>query len=424
MRPSEIFDEFVKIAQEKGMLSNDSKKKLEENPRADSLSVKDIEKLYNVKPDVPKDMEYKSNIMEIAHKDPTVLSSSHDKLNGLVENNIERQNIIINILNKNKKRPTGQLNNPKYAQDELTLSLIRLGNSLDALDKDELTKLADIVLDQLTKKKDLNKQVRLPVSVIPIVATVAVVLGALYIQQHTDYYNQGFEYNYKRLMNELNDFLTSSSGWGITGYDYKSSFIKLVKDLQSQMNGFRSTVNDAMSTIKSIQTPKTGKELLEQTQEEGNDIKEAYDQLYEAFEEHYAYLDQVKRNFSSQVYKEEQIADKGILTDLIDRTQFLHGGKGLISDDFDDVVHALNPYIACIADPNTGYLKLLSDAKSVAEDAKNKLNRAGHEVAKAPKWKGTPTQQPPQQMQPQKNFKQFSAEAEDDEEDFKKMFGG
>jgi hypothetical protein len=46
---SEVFNNFVKIAQEKGMIAADAPEKaikaLEENPRADSLSIKDIEKL-------------------------------------------------------------------------------------------------------------------------------------------------------------------------------------------------------------------------------------------------------------------------------------------------------------------------------------------------------------------------------------------
>ena len=96
MRRSEIFDNFVKIALESDLISLDApdkaKKKLEENPRADSLSAKDIEKLYNIKPNAPKDMEYKKNIIEDAHPTPMVICPAYDRINGLVENENERQN--------------------------------------------------------------------------------------------------------------------------------------------------------------------------------------------------------------------------------------------------------------------------------------------------------------------------------------------
>ena len=120
---SEIFDNYVKIAEEKGIVSKDApekaKKILEETGRADSRSIKDIEKLYGVKNDTLKSMEYKRNIIEDAHPDSIVIAPSYDKLNGLVENNNERQDIMLRLVNK---MPNGQLDNHKYAQKDLLLS--------------------------------------------------------------------------------------------------------------------------------------------------------------------------------------------------------------------------------------------------------------------------------------------------------------
>ena len=104
MRDSEIFNSFIKIAQEKGMISEDApekaKKILEKTHRADSLDISAIEALYGVKPNMPKDMEYKRNIIEDAHPNAAIVSPSYDKLNGLVENNNERQDILLNIVNR------------------------------------------------------------------------------------------------------------------------------------------------------------------------------------------------------------------------------------------------------------------------------------------------------------------------------------
>lgn len=109
--------------------------------------IKEIEALYNVKPEKPKDMEYTSNISEVAHKTPVVLFQSHDKINSLVENINERQNIMVNIL---RKVPNGHLTNKRYAQD-LGMSLIRIANDMDNQNKEELRVLADVCANQLHK---------------------------------------------------------------------------------------------------------------------------------------------------------------------------------------------------------------------------------------------------------------------------------
>ena len=89
---------FVKVAQEKGIVSS-----------------KD---LYEVKPKASDDMTYKNNIMEIAHPNSLVIAPAYDKINGLVENNIERQNILLNIVNK---ETNGLLTQHKYASNNLIL---------------------------------------------------------------------------------------------------------------------------------------------------------------------------------------------------------------------------------------------------------------------------------------------------------------
>src|ERR1035437_8170321 len=98
MNNSDIFNNFIKIARKEGIISESDhaehteKDFHETNPRHDSLSIEQIGKLYNNKPDLPEDMKYKNNIMEDTHPESVIISPSHDKLNGLVENEIEGQN--------------------------------------------------------------------------------------------------------------------------------------------------------------------------------------------------------------------------------------------------------------------------------------------------------------------------------------------
>ena len=188
MRRSDIFEDFVKIAEDKGLLSGttheDAKRKLEENPRMDSLDSAAIEALYGVKPDAAKEMEYEKNISEIAHPEAVVVSPSYDKINGLVENINERQNIIMNIVDQT---PDGVLRQKKYAEQEFIMSLVRVGNDLDNKNQDKLRILADTCLQQITSEGSIEKKAFLGMGLAGSVGVVAVpiaaALGTLYVQQ-------------------------------------------------------------------------------------------------------------------------------------------------------------------------------------------------------------------------------------------------
>lgn len=150
---SEIAELFVKRLQQVGFdkeaYPNLQAYKDDSEPRAGSDSVSRIEMIYGVKPDQAETAEYESNIMEDAHPNSVIISPAYDKINALVENNIERNNIMRNIVNK---PTTGNHTNPKYAHQELTLELVRLANEMDARNHTEIYGLADECL------VDLNKQ--------------------------------------------------------------------------------------------------------------------------------------------------------------------------------------------------------------------------------------------------------------------------
>jgi hypothetical protein len=58
-------------------------------------------------------------------------------------------------------------------------------------------------------------------------------------------------------------------------------------------------------------------------------------------EEVYPFINQIINDFNNEGYKQRAIAQKGWMSSLVDATEVLHGGGGLIADDFDDVKHAL-----------------------------------------------------------------------------------
>jgi hypothetical protein len=118
--------------------------KNDDYPRASSESVKGIAKLYNVR---HESYDYKDNIMESAHPDKLILLPAYDKLNGLVENHMERQKINLNIM---RKPVSGLEYRQKYA--ELLKALLKTANDMDFQKQEQLSTLADSTVIHLQKE--------------------------------------------------------------------------------------------------------------------------------------------------------------------------------------------------------------------------------------------------------------------------------
>lgn len=376
MKHSEIFENFIKIAEENGLMESDKAiAKLDKTRRHDYLSADDIEKLYNIKPDVPEDMKYERNIIEDAHPNSVVVSPSYDKINGLVENQNERQNIMLNIVNK---PVNGQLTGHKYAHNELALNLIRLANDLDNKNNHELLNLADVCLNQIGAKS-LKKQAAGPLMMpAVVVATVATMIAALWIQQQMKFTNEGFERNYQKLIAELDDLIEAGSKPLIVGYEYRPEFITEMQEFKSKLGQLYFAVTKNMEIINELEKPRDVPALIEAAKSsDGEHANEAYNSLREELRKITPFITKVFDNFKSEEYKNKQIVDKGILSNLVDRTQFLHGGKGLIADNFDDVNRALQPFRESLR----SIFKTLKEGHSKKQNAEKELEKAQLELS-------------------------------------------
>lgn len=377
MRRSEIFDNFIKIAEKKGLISDEDVqkkiKRLEDTSSHERRSPKEISELYDVK---PKDQDYKKNIMEIAHKDSFVFSPAHDKINGLIENENERQTINLNVLNKKVR---GLLNNQKYAEDKLILNLLKLGNSLDAKDQEDLAVLSDTCLMQITKKA---------ANPLIIGAVAAAVIGAIWFHQHLPNVNEGFSNNFKTLISELDDLINANTKTHYTtGYAYRPEFIRDMSIFKSELQEIYRIYSDKVKIINEIERPKSAKEMYQiSIRPEGHNAAEAFKALKEKFFNVYAKIKKIIKNFSSTDYKSRQIVDKGAITSVIDKMQIFHGGKGLVADDFDDVKNALIPF----EESFTNIIKLLESADSLEKQTASELAEAANS------FEGEVTQSKPQ----------------------------
>lgn len=312
MKQSDIFNRFVKIAEDKGIVD-----------------------LYEVKPDAPEEMSYKSNIMEIAHPESAIVSPAYDKLNGLVENNIERQNILLNIVNKENN---GLHTQHKYATQQLMLSLIRVANDLDNSNKDELRILADNCIEQLNKKASIKKEA------FPwLIAAAVGGLVALYLNQHMENEDREYKQNYQELKHQLDELIDSSKTLGV-GQELNILFKVELQNFKNMLEKFNGVYLRNESLLNNLDKPRTKSEFNEFVSKfDYNSYMEAYNEFRESADEMNNYLDGILEKFKDRQYKYRQIKDTGFFTKLLDKYK-LRGGMGLFADDFDQVAQAIPAY--------------------------------------------------------------------------------
>ena len=366
---SDIFESFVKIALKEGLISeakehaeHEESDFPETNPRHDSLSIEQIGKLYNTKPPAPKEMTYQRNIIEEAHPGMLVISPSYDKLNGLIENENQGQDIRIHI---SLKEPDGHLVQRKYAEKQLMLSLVRVANDLDNNDQEALAQLADICLAQ-TAGKSFQK-----VAFWPVAIAVAAAVGALYAKQHMAFHSDGFNADYQKATAEIDDLFNSNTNWGV-GYQYTPAFIQMMNKLKTELAALNTEVQKITPILDKLETPRTGQELATLAQQpETQEVTQALQEFQNVFNEVNPYIMGVIANFSNESFKQRAIAQKGWLSSVTDATEVLHGGAGLIADDFDDVKHALQTLGKDIANIADGLKKSQSIKQTVTQQLEN-----------------------------------------------------
>lgn len=141
---SEVFENYVKIASEQGLV--DITKQAEEtDPRYSSNDLSDAAILYGIKPNGDQD------ILDEAHPKTVIISPAHDKMNGVIENLKERQNIMVGVA---LKPNNGLLTQHIYAKasQELFDEVVKIGFLLDKDNQNDLMKLADICAENLSAK--------------------------------------------------------------------------------------------------------------------------------------------------------------------------------------------------------------------------------------------------------------------------------
>lgn len=144
MRESEVFNNYLKLAKDAGLISSDDEIKktadADTKTRYDRYSFSDLEVLYGHKFEPNKEKD--ESIVDVAHPETMVVGPAYDAMNAVVENLHQRQDIMSYVALKD---PDGHLVQRRYvaAADDLTKTLVSTGFAMDSADEADLMKLAD-----------------------------------------------------------------------------------------------------------------------------------------------------------------------------------------------------------------------------------------------------------------------------------------
>lgn len=145
---SDVFDEYARIMANKGLLETVKTAQTKEPSRPRGVDPEAIELLYHVKPNGEQ-----PHIMEQAHPEPAVVAPAYDRFNGLVENHLERQDMMQYIA---LKPNDGKLTQRRYikANQELLETVIKNAFILDRRKENDLMTLADSCAERLSQEGD------------------------------------------------------------------------------------------------------------------------------------------------------------------------------------------------------------------------------------------------------------------------------
>lgn len=352
LRNSEVFDNYVRISREQGFVSSEALQKKADiegkapNPNRRGEDLSTIEIMYGVKPN-GKD----EDILDQAHPEKCIIAPSYDKLNGLVENLRERQDIMVGIINK---APQAKLTGHKYAGTELQNELISLGFFLDNQGDERLCALADSCSErldeELRKEADFSWSRGLagggPLALGLAVAGPAgwaiglgVAAGAYIltgIYNHLPAINQGIRNNCEKTLKELNDMLKDEKYNNIR--DNVTEMISVI--------GYVKTIGDKTSSL-GASMPKASLSVasnaaMDHQNNNSDDLKQI-DKLLSDFQVGCDNLAKVIPGYIDLIQKVEGTFDEGANSELFEMFKWI-GRKVHTTEGYDAIKYMKTLY--------------------------------------------------------------------------------
>lgn len=250
---SDIFNEYAKIAIAKNLIK-EAEEGTETNPRYDSLDLDAIQMLYGIKPNGEE-----KHIMEQAHPDPVVIAPAYDAVNGLVENNLERQDVMHYIATKPNH---GKHIQERYvkARKELLNEVLKVAFVLDRDNEEELMNFADNCAEQLTKTSAIIAAIPWLTWTLLAKLTAGTVASVGLVNNFSGMLSEGFATDADRAIEEVNDVINEND---LPGYEKDlQDLVNLITEVK-QLHAELATLNVSGDNEQDIQNQlKEGETLL------------------------------------------------------------------------------------------------------------------------------------------------------------------
>lgn len=332
---NDVLDNLIKLAQEKKSPTN-----------TDLLYKQKIKKF--------------KNIIEEAHPEKAIVQDSYDSIQGLVENENERQNIIINILQQ--KHENAQLINKKYSETQLLLSLLKVANKSN---NDQLKTLAYACKNQIEKKAYYWY------------AAVGILTALLYAAEHLPKASQGLELDYGSAREALQDILDSDdSNPVLFGQDWSNELIKLTNELLSSIGKLYSKSRELVQFTSKLQKPSNSNDLVAMAQNTAlvTDMKKAFEEFKQLRDEEIPSIQSAISKFTDNSFKALNTKNKGYLSYVTDALPggFMSGGFGFFADKLDKAAKALKAFSKSL----DGVSSVIDGAIQEAQTTNSKLQAA------------------------------------------------
>jgi len=363
---SEIFENYADLMVEKGIIKKaepkdlEKYKKQEPYPRVGSDDISTIEALYGVK---PEGQEYEYNIIEEAHPNAVIIAPSYDKMNGLVENNNERHNVMTYVALKPNK---GYLDHYKYAKQELLLDLIKTANHMDAIDNDELRVLADSCIDELDQYK-IQKKAWFWYAA----AGVAAVIGAAAWINHARPLSQGVKNDAEKVNAEIDDLLSKDS-------------VQQEPNARSMLSSIKKVLSELINSTRIFNKLSINFVNISEIQKLSPEENKKFQSDIEFIKKHNELVEKIESSIQVWIYQIDHIK-RSVDERSPNWLQYLYKVyRTVVSDDFEDVDNALLTLKDSLKEM-VSHIKTLIDYVDHAESQVEQVAKAPSAPSKGPK---------------------------------------
>lgn len=337
---SDIFNNYAKIMEEQGLLKN-AQRSSEAKTRPQGIDPEAIQMLYHVKPN-GKD---EKPIVEQAHPEPAYVAPAYDRMNGLVENVQERQNMMIEIMEDPQH---GKLTQHRYvkANNELLQELIRVATYMDNKNQEDLMKLADSCAQKVAEPNFVKSA-----WVVPAVRIGLALLSVSgLINNFGGMIDRGVVLNAERAVEELGELTDNLP-------QYSGVINELIDDIENI-----SDLNQEISNMGVSLFDENAKEKAEA----GKSKLVDYIKISREFSSKSRRFISVLENTKADVYEKwvtENLGDPGeILTGL---------WRGVVGTDAGDVINILETFNKSLNDSMQNLKTIFKTIKDKAEKAIN-----------------------------------------------------